>query len=338
MTDTGRFVCKPPRATTRSTAAGEPEPGGRRGPARRPAHRRGAQVRPAAARAAAGAGHAGDDDRRRSRRPRRRARAPDRLAEHRLPALDLAAVRPHRARRHGVRPGEARRGGDARLLRGRRGAPSRSSSPFPSTATAATCELDPFDGAAMAVAECARNIVCVGRRAPRPHRLPQLRQPRECRRPCGASPARSTASPTPAARSTCRSCQRQREPLQRDRRQGRSCRRPRLASSASSKTPIIAWGSAILSERRRDRAPRAPSRGVLGGSEWLVAAQRLGRRARPSASTSTRRPPCSARCSSWLARRLLKSAHDISDGGFAVCLAESCIAHGLRRARYPPLE
>jgi phosphoribosylformylglycinamidine (FGAM) synthase-like enzyme len=26
--------------------------------------------------------------------------------------------------------------------------------------------------------------------------------------------------------------------------------------------------------------------------------------------------------------KLLHSAHDISDGGFAVCLAEACIAHG----------
>jgi phosphoribosylformylglycinamidine synthase len=26
--------------------------------------------------------------------------------------------------------------------------------------------------------------------------------------------------------------------------------------------------------------------------------------------------------------KLVKSAHDISDGGFAVCLAEACIAHG----------
>ena len=27
-------------------------------------------------------------------------------------------------------------------------------------------------------------------------------------------------------------------------------------------------------------------------------------------------------------RQLVSSAHDVSDGGFAICLAEACIAHG----------
>ena len=62
-------------------------------------------------------------------------------------------------------------------------------------------------------------------------------------------------------------------------------------------------------------------------ADFLVAAlEQYGR----SKGKRVLEPACgSGRLVLELARRqLLKSAHDISDGGFGVCLAEACIAHG----------
>ena len=61
--------------------------------------------------------------------------------------------------------------------------------------------LDPYLGAAHAVAEAARNVACAGRDAARDHQLPELRQPRAA----GGDVAVRGVGPrdrrTPAARS-----------------------------------------------------------------------------------------------------------------------------------------
>ena len=49
------------------------------------------------------------------------------------------------------------------------------------------CYLDPRRGAALAVAEAARNVACAGARPAWRHQLPQFRQPRAARRSCGSS-------------------------------------------------------------------------------------------------------------------------------------------------------
>jgi phosphoribosylformylglycinamidine synthase len=70
-----------------------------------------------------------------------------------------------------------------------------------------------------------------------------------------------------------------------------------------------------------------PSRGVLGGSEWLV--QRAGRVTGAPVGIDLEAEAALQHAVLEIARaKLLHSAHDISDGGFAVCLAEACIAHG----------
>jgi phosphoribosylformylglycinamidine synthase len=70
-----------------------------------------------------------------------------------------------------------------------------------------------------------------------------------------------------------------------------------------------------------------PSRGVLGGSEWLV--QRAGRVTGAPVGIDLEAEAALQHAVLELARaKLLHSAHDISDGGFAVCLAEACIAQG----------
>jgi phosphoribosylformylglycinamidine synthase len=70
-----------------------------------------------------------------------------------------------------------------------------------------------------------------------------------------------------------------------------------------------------------------PSRGVLGASEWLV--QRTGEVTGAPVGIDLEAEAALQRAVLEVARaQLLHSAHDISDGGFAVCLAEACIAHG----------
>jgi phosphoribosylformylglycinamidine (FGAM) synthase-like enzyme len=69
--------------------------------------------------------------------------------------------------------------------------------------------------------------------------------------------------------------------------------------------------------------------GALGGSEWLTAQDRAHLRQARGARPRRRRQGCSA-C--WSRRRgegLLASAHDLSDGGLLVALAECCILSGL---------
>lgn len=79
-----------------------------------------------------------------------------------------------------------------------------------------------------------------------------------------------------------------------------------------------------------------PSRGVLGGSEWLV--QRTGSVTGAPVGIDLDAEAALQRAMLELIRRgLLHSAHDVSDGGFAVCVAECCIAEGLgARVSLPP--
>jgi phosphoribosylformylglycinamidine synthase len=69
----------------------------------------------------------------------------------------------------------------------------------------------------------------------------------------------------------------------------------------------------------------APSRGALGGSEWLT--RKLGRVAGEPTGIDLAFEARLQKLLVALARAgVLQSAHDISDGGLGVCLAESCIA------------
>jgi len=71
-----------------------------------------------------------------------------------------------------------------------------------------------------------------------------------------------------------------------------------------------------------------PGTGALGGSEWLT--QKLGRVSGPPVMIDLDAEARLQRTLLELARaHVLASAHDISDGGIAICLAESCIGHNL---------
>jgi phosphoribosylformylglycinamidine synthase subunit PurL len=71
-----------------------------------------------------------------------------------------------------------------------------------------------------------------------------------------------------------------------------------------------------------------PARGVLGGSEWLTS--KVGEVTGEALSIDL---AAEARLQKLLVQlaqaRVLASAHDVSDGGIAVALAESCIAGGV---------
>ena len=194
-------------------------------------------------------------------------------------------------------------------------------------------QLDPFAGAAMAVAECARNIVCVGGE------------------PLGLTDCLNFGSPqvpetmwrfAQAIDGLAAACNALSVPVV----SGNVSLYNETDGQPILPTPTVAIvGQLRDPEDRLELGFRAagdfiahlgvPSKGNLGGSEWLT--QRVG-----VASGAAQRIDLDAearlqRCVLALARsRVLRSAHDISDGGLGVCLAESCIANGLgAKARLP---
>ena len=188
------------------------------------------------------------------------------------------------------------------------------------------CQLDPYAGTQLALAEAYRNVAVTGAR------------------PLAVTNCLNFGSPedpavmwqfTEAVRGLADGClaarhpgdRRQRQLLQPDRRDARSSRRRSSACSACTTTCAAGSGPASPAGRqhRAARARPGPSSAArcgpgcgtrhLGGRPPAVdldaeraLAERAGRRRRP------------AGC--------VVAAHDLSDGGLAVALAESCLAGG----------
>ena len=160
------------------------------------------------------------------------------------------------------------------------------------------------------------------RRAHRRHRLPQLRQPREAG-DRGSSGAACAASATPAARWDAGRV-RQRLALQRDRGPGHPAHaddrhgRPRPGRRED------------LHERVKHAGDVIALVGTIQGEVGGPSTSPPSTATRPAArrrSTSRRRRPCRRRCAAPSVRGC-SSAHDCSDGGLAVALAECCMMHG----------
>ena len=182
--------------------------------------------------------------------------------------------------------------------------------------------LDPWLGAAMSVAEAARNVSITGRAAPGRHQLPQLRRPhapggvlaarrgrpRPRRRVHGAGPARH---------------RRQRLALQRGARARRSRRRPRSAS----------WGCWRTSRRSSGRRSAATTTRSCSSASRRRASPAPSTRAWPAPRVEDGPPPLDlererslqAFIREAIARGLVESCQDVSGGGFAVAVAEMCI-------------
>ncbi len=194
-------------------------------------------------------------------------------------------------------------------------------------------QLDPFAGAAMAVAECARNIACVGGK------------------PLGTTDCLNFGSPerpeimwtfARAIDGLAAACRALDVPVV----SGNVSLYNETDGRAILPTPTVALvGLVERPEHVRTMAFAregdlvahlgAPSRGALGGSEWLT--QRAGRVCGAAVGIDLDAEAALQRALLELARNALtRSAHDVSDGGFAVALAECCLTGGLgARVRLP---
>ena len=187
-------------------------------------------------------------------------------------------------------------------------------------------KLDPYNGAAMAVAECCRNVACCGAE------------------PLGLTDCLNFGSPenpevmwqfTRAVDGLRDACLALGVPVVSgnvsfyNETEGQAILpTPTVAVVGQLADPADRLCSAFRCEGDLVAQLGAPALGQLGGSEWL--AQRVGRLCGQALAISLEQEARLQRLLLELARaRLLRSAHDISDGGFLVCLAECCIGAGL---------
>ncbi len=187
-------------------------------------------------------------------------------------------------------------------------------------------QLDPFQGAAMAVAECARNIACTGGT------------------PLGLTDCLNFGSPevpetmwrfAQSVDGIAAACEKLSVPVVSgnvsfyNETEGRPILpTPTVAIVGQLAHPDDRVGSGFCRTGDIIAHLGTPSRGALGGSEWLC--QALGRVEGAPVGIDLDAELALQQALIALAQtRILSSAHDISDGGFAVCLAESCIAGGV---------
>jgi phosphoribosylformylglycinamidine synthase len=187
-------------------------------------------------------------------------------------------------------------------------------------------ELDPFVGAAMAVAECTRNIVCVGAK------------------PLGLTDCLNFGNPevpeqmwrfAQAIDGLAAACTALNAPvvsgnvsLYNETDGNAILPTPTVAVVGQLEDPEHRLGLGFVREGDIIVHLGRPSRGVLGGSEWLV--QQTGKVVGASVGIDLEAEAALQHAMIELAKsKLLRSAHDVSDGGLGICLAESCIALGL---------
>ena len=216
--------------------------------------------------------------------------------------------------------------------RRRRAAPAPvaiAASPSRSTARAAIGSLDPFTGGALAVLEAARNVACAGGEPLGFTDCLNFGNPEKPEIALGARRVdRGDGAGLRGARRPDRL--RQRLALQRDRRPldppdaGRRLRRASCPTCAASRR--------AGSDGRRDPARRRPAPVAFAGSEYQA---RYGERRRARRRRSTSPPRRRSSSSLWRAAPRCSLAHDVSDGGLAVALAEAAIALGRRRRARP---
>ena len=243
----------------------------------------------------------------------------DGRAQHRLQALGLRAVRHARRLAHDAR---ARARATARCCRSSPTA-ATARSPCRSTATAAASPATRSPAPSSAVLECAQNLACAGAEPlgltnclnfgnpEKPHIAWQL--------------SRAIDGIAAACRALERAGhRRQRVALQRgrrgpdlpvaDRRHGRQARRPGERAA-----------DGLARRGRRRSCWSARSRRRSTGSELEKQRGGLSRGAAASSTWARRRARCRW-CAALVASGLVASIHDVSDGGLACALAESCIA------------
>ena len=265
-----------------------------------------------------------------ARGPARHPAAAARLAQPGVEGVGDLPVRPLRPLQHRARPARRRR--DAAHLRGHRRAPSRrpGASRWPPTATAATRKLDPYAGAQLALAEAYRNVAVTGAK------------------PLAVTNCLNFGSPedpevmwqfAEAVRGLADACQTLGVPVT----GGNVSFYNQTGSTPIHPTPVVGVLGVI-----DDVAKRVPTGFTAEGlrvallGETQRGVRRLGvgaRRPRPPRRPAAAGRPggrAGARRPCWSRRPaagLLEGSHDLSDGGLAIALAESCLARGRRRDR-----
>jgi phosphoribosylformylglycinamidine synthase len=193
------------------------------------------------------------------------------------------------------------------------------------------CYLDPYIGGKIAVAEAARNVVCVGARPAAVTDCLNFANPEkpagfwQFRRAVEGIAEATEAFGTPVV-------------------SGNVSFYNETPEAAIHPTPVIGMLGILENVDKRCglafreegaplvllRADEDPS-GGLGGSEYLSAVHGVEAGAPPAINLDAERR-LQACMLAAIAEGLAVSAHDCSDGGLAVCLAESCIAGGLGAA------
>ncbi len=183
------------------------------------------------------------------------------------------------------------------------------------------CLLDPFEGARIAVAEAARNLACVGAR------------------PLAITDCLNFGNPerpeimwqfSLAVDGIAEACEALACPVV----SGNVSFYNETAGAGVAPTPMIGMVG-LIEDRSRicDATFKAPGDEVillgetkdeLGGSEYLAAIRGL-ERGRPPSLDLEREKALGDALRNLIGEGVLRSAHDVSDGGLAVALAESCI-------------
>ena len=162
------------------------------------------------------------------------------------------------------------------------------------------------------------------RRADRRHRLPQLRQPREAGDHV-AVPRGGARHPRRLHRARRAGGQRQRQLLQRDRgpRRFRRRRRSRMVGLLDRRRAITRR-SGSRARATSSCCSAAPARSSAAASTWRSRTTWCAARRRGSISTVEKQ--VQRVCLPAIREGLVRSAHDVAEGGLAVALAECCIS------------
>ena len=184
--------------------------------------------------------------------------------------------------------------------------------------------LDPFEGARLAVAECARNVSCVGGE------------------PLGLTDCLNFGNPerpeimwqfAEATRGIAAACRELGVPVVSgnvslyNETEGRAIL-PTPTVAVVGLLPDASATTTAVFRRAGDKvAVLGETRGQLGGSEWLL--MTAGKIAgRPPALDAAKEKALQAVVRELVRNRKVASAHDTSEGGLAVALAECCVADG----------
>jgi phosphoribosylformylglycinamidine synthase len=211
-------------------------------------------------------------------------------------------------------------GGDAALVRIKRedGTPTQKAVAMSADCNARFCFLDPYAGTLAAVAESARNVACTGARPlaltnclnfGNPEKPEIMWQLAEAIRGLGDA-ARSLGTPIVSGNVSLY-----------NETEGRPIHPTPVVVVVGLLEPWERHAVSHFREPGRDVVLLGESREELGGSEWLALRRGLERGAPPRVDLAAER-----RLHALLARAvregLLETAHDVSDGGLAVALAE----------------